>query len=61
MYDASIDLMSSVSFIIFSSDSCLLDLVSCFLYSISSFIMSNFSSYLLSILLLHFGILKPEV
>ena len=50
MDDASIDLNSSVSLIIFSSKSWLLGFISFLLASIAAYTMMNFSSELLSIL-----------
>ena len=51
----------SASFIIFSSEYCLLTLISFLLDSIVAFMTMKCSSDLLSILLLPFGILKIEV
>ena len=59
--DASIALKSSVSFIIFSSDSCLLAFIYWLLASIAACMMKKCLSELLSILLLPFGIMKLEV
>ena len=61
MIYANIALIYYVSFIIPSSESCLLAFISCLLASIAACMMMKFSSVLLSILLLHFGTLKLGV
>ena len=59
--DVRIALKSSMSFIIFSSESCFLAFISCLLDSIAACMVMKFSSDFLSILLIPFGILKIEV
>ena len=61
MVDAKIAFQSLVTFIIFSSESCLLDFISFLLDSILACTNMNCSSDLLSILLPPFGILKLEI
>ena len=51
----------TVNRVIFSSEPCLLDLISCLLASIADWMMMKYSSEFFSILLVTFGILKLEV
>ena len=61
MDDDSIVLKSSMTFIIFPSEYCMLTFIYCMLDSIVACMIMNYSSDLLSILLVTFGILKLQV